>query len=199
MPGVRWLRKRLAAYRKWNRFTTSADYWESRYEKGGTSGNGSYGPLAEFKAEVINHFVQEHEITSVVEFGCGDGNQLLYAVYPRLVGLDVAREAIPMCRDKFNNDASKSFFFYDSECFVDGAGVFRADLALSLDVLYHLVEDHVFTRYMELLFQAARRFIIIYSSNHDEITSLPYERERKFTHYVPAHFPQWQLIVMFEN
>jgi len=199
IPGVLWVRAQINQYLMCRSFPGSAAYWENRYNAGGTSGVGSYGKLAEFKASVLNWFVAEKKITSVIEFGCGDGNQLLYAIYPRYIGLDVARKAIRLCQEKFKNDVTKSFFLYDPECFVDGAGVLRADLALSLDVLFHLVEDQVFTRYMGLLFQAGQRFVIIYSSNHDEITCSPHEREREFTNYVAAHFPQWELIAKIEN
>lgn len=61
---------------------TSTDYWESRYATGGTSGPGSSGKLAEFKAEVLNSFVRRDNVLSVIEFGCGDGNQLSLASYP---------------------------------------------------------------------------------------------------------------------
>lgn len=44
--------------------------------QGGTSGAGSYGVLAEFKAEVINSLLLEHSILTAIEFGCGDGSQL---------------------------------------------------------------------------------------------------------------------------
>jgi hypothetical protein len=161
IPGVLWAHAHMNQCLMWRNFPGSAAYWENRYSAGGTSGAGSYGKLAEFKASVLNRFVAEKQITSVIEFGCGDGNQLLYAMYPRYIGLDVARKAIRLCREKFQNDVTKSFFLYDPECFVDRAGVLHADLALSLDVLFHLVEDEVFTRYMELLFQAGQRFVII--------------------------------------
>jgi len=35
-------------------------------------------------------------------------------------------------------DPAKSFLLYDGACFTDRAGVFTADLAISLDVIYHL-------------------------------------------------------------
>ena len=57
------LKRRLRA----TGFTTSADYWESRYRTGGTSGAGSYNRLAEFKARVLNEFVERNDIRSVVE------------------------------------------------------------------------------------------------------------------------------------
>jgi len=199
IPGVRWARSQIGNYLRRRSFKGSSAYWEGRYRAGGTSGVGSYGHLAEFKASVLNQFVVDRAITSVIEFGCGDGNQLRYAAYPRYIGLDVAHEAIRLCRAKFEDDSTKSFFVYDPECFVDHGGVFQADLALSLDVLFHLSEDSVFARYIELLFQAARRFVIIYSSNHDEITSSPHERHREFTRHVAAHVSGWRLAEKIEN
>lgn len=85
--------------RIWRRlkFTNSKSYWESRYQKGGNSGFGSYGRLAKFKAEVLNDFVAKNSIQSVMEFGCGDGNQLKLAVYPKYIGLDVSPKAIKRC------------------------------------------------------------------------------------------------------
>ena len=71
-------------------FEGSQEYWERRYAGGGTSGAGSAGRLAAFKAQFLNDFVRAHDVTSVVEFGCGDGNQLALAAYPRYLGLDVS-------------------------------------------------------------------------------------------------------------
>ena len=42
-------------------------YWEKRYSEGGDSGNGSYGKLAEFKAKIINRFVKENQIKTIIE------------------------------------------------------------------------------------------------------------------------------------
>ena len=88
----------------------------------------------------------------MTEFGCGDGHQLLLAQYPRYIGLDISKTAIGLCKRKFSGDPTKSFFAYDGDCFVDRAGVFAADLAMSLDVVYHLVEDPTFESYMTHLF-----------------------------------------------
>ena len=35
----------------------SRKYWNNRYAKGGTSGEGSYNHLAQFKGDVINNFI----------------------------------------------------------------------------------------------------------------------------------------------
>lgn len=181
-------------------FPGSRTYWESRYAAGGTSGDGSYGLLAQFKAEVLNSFVAEHQVDTVIEFGCGDGNQLSLAEYPKYIGLDVARDAIKVCSMRFREDASKSFFLYDPECFVDRCGVFAADLAISLDVVYHLVEDSVYSAYMRHLFGAARRYVIVYSSNSDSLRSKsPHVRHRAFSHFVESDLAPWRLVSIVRN
>ena len=53
--GFRWLRSNVIGT---NNFSVS-NYWDQRYKKGGNSGAGSYGRLAEFKAEIINKFIKE--------------------------------------------------------------------------------------------------------------------------------------------
>ena len=182
-------------------FSGSQDYWESRYAKGGTSGAGSYGKLAEFKAEVLNSFVKDNGICSVIEFGCGDGNQIALADYPAYVGLDVSKTAIEMCKERFGDDKTKRFFLYDADCSVDTHSVFKAELALSLDVIYHLVEDRIFELYMRDLFSAAEKFVIIYSSDSDENPPLqaPHIKHRRFSEWVKANLPDWKLLRRIEN
>jgi hypothetical protein len=76
------------------RFPGSGDYWKRRYRGGGNSGAGSYDHLAHFKAEVINDYVRKHDIQSVIEFGCGDGNQLSLLQVPCYAGLDISPTVI---------------------------------------------------------------------------------------------------------
>lgn len=172
-------------------FDDSASYWERRYARGGTSGAGAYGAPAQAKADFLNAFVRQHEVRSVVELGCGDGNQLALADYPEYVGLDVSKTAIRLCRRQFAGDPSKSF------CRFDGIRLptqTRAELALSLDVIYHLVEDSVFEKYMSCLFAAARRYVVIYSTNDVGIVDdAPHVRHRNFTLWAEANCPQWRL------
>src|SRR5262245_48146126 len=75
-------------------FPGSANFWESVYRQGGTSGPGSYGHLARYKAEILNHFVRSNGVRRVIEFGCGDGAQLQLAEYPEYVGVDVSAAAV---------------------------------------------------------------------------------------------------------
>lgn len=157
----------------------SADYWESRYRKGRNSGSGSYNRLAKFKADVLNRFVTEHGIRTVIEFGSGDGSQLRLAEYPAYIGVDVSRTAIEGTNKLFADDPSKIFVHIDN---LDSAQ--RADLSLSLDVVYHLIEDAVFDRYMARLFDAADHFVIIYSSNSERPADSAHVRHRRFTDWI---------------
>lgn len=168
-------------------------YWELRYLLGGTSGPGSSGKYARFKASVLNRFVQEEDIQSVIEFGCGDGGQLERMSFPQYMGLDVSRQAIWRCRNRFADDDSKSFFLYDPACFVDNHNLFKADLALSLDVIYHLLNDEVFDRYMTHLFSSAERFVVIYSSNRRKRSYALHVYHRPFTKWVSSNASNWRL------
>lgn len=175
-------------------FTDSRSYWETRYTSGRDSGAGSYSHLAQFKASVLNGFVEKNDVADVIEFGCGDGSQLRLANYPRYLGVDVSPQAIALCRKRFSGDATKAFHTTGDL----PAGV-SADLALSLDVIYHLVEDEVFERYMRQLFDSARRFVIVYSSNEDRAGSAPHVRHREFTRWVADNAPQWQAVEVIRN
>ena len=149
-----------------SRFKTSADYWEQRYLSGGTSGSGSANRLAEFKANFLNEFVRNNGIASVIEFGSGDGSQLALAKYPCYLGVDVSQAAVELGREKFGG-AANIRIIHLSEFDVVSA----ADLTLSLDVIFHLVEDEVFESYMGRLFSASKRWVIIYSDAKKSSTS----------------------------
>jgi SAM-dependent methyltransferase len=173
----------------------SEAYWEQRYADGGNSGVGSYSSFARFKADVINRFVSTHHVKSVLEFGCGDGNQLRLAIYPKYLGFDVSRTAVSMCQELFKSDGTKSFGMmseYRGE---------TANLALSLDVIYHLVEDNIFENYLRLLFAASNRYVIIYSSDTDDNRGQKgrHVRHRKFTDWIGANSPTWTLAEHLPN
>jgi hypothetical protein len=178
-------------------FVGSSAYWETRYAAGGTSGAGSYGRLAHFKADFLNDFVRRNQIASVVEFGCGDGNQLSLASYPSYLGLDVATTAIAKCRQRFGDDATKSFARHDAA--VDAVRLEAAELSLSLDVVYHLVEDRVFEPYMRHLFASASKWVVVYSSNGEMDRTAPHVRHRKFTDWVEQNAADWHLKARVPN
>jgi len=197
MPLVRGL---LGLLRRMS-FSGSRRYWETRYAGDGTSGAGSYGKLAEFKADILNSFIKAHEIRSVIDFGCGDGNQLTLLDCADYIGLDISETAVKLCRKRFGADERKSFFLYDPDSFEDQRPRLKAELGLSLDVIYHLVEDGIFEQYMRRLFSAAERFVVIYSSDTDDNTHFqdPYLRHRRFSIWIQQNLSGWKLIDRIPN
>lgn len=192
IPVIGTVSRRLTSrYHTWN-FPGSANYWEEHYRRGGNSGPGSYDQMAMFKAQVLNSFVVDNQIQTVIEFGCGDGNQLSLANYQGYIGLDVSLKAIELCKARFNADTSKSFFLYHSFGFQDHHRIFRAELALSLEVIFHITEDTVYENYMSHLFGAAERYVIIFSSNFNSSQSV-HMRHHCFTDWVTQHCTDWRL------
>lgn len=178
-----------------DKFNSSSQYWIDRYSMGGNSGKGSYGKLAKFKADILNRFVTENNVLSVIEYGFGDGNQLQLAKYATYIGFDVSPDAVIKCRKLFQQDGSKSFFLvseYQNQ---------QAELTLSLDVLYHLVEDAVFDEYMKKLFDSSKRFVIIYSTDTENNFpgQAPHVRHHKFMSWVDANAPCWRLSKRIES
>lgn len=88
-----------------------SDYWEDRYRAGGTSGSGSYGRLAQWKAIILNNLVERNGILRVLELGCGDGNQLSFSTYPQYVGLDISAAVVAMCRQRFRDRNWRFYVF----------------------------------------------------------------------------------------
>jgi len=176
-------------------FQGSEDYWKDRYEAGGNSGDGSYNQLAEFKAEILNTFVSEEKITSVIEYGCGDGNQLSLAQYPKYIGFDVSPNAITRCLKRFSNDETKTFKL------MEPCGDETAELTLSLDVIYHLIEDTIFVDYMNRLFDSSEKFVVIYASDTDDNPEdmAAHVKHRKFSKWINDHKAEWRQIRHIPN
>lgn len=174
---------------------SSKNYWEKRYKKNKNSGPGSYGRLAKFKAEIINNFVTEHNIQNITEFGCGDGNQLSYYKFKNYVGFDVSQKAIDMCKQKFSKDNNKKF--YTLENYYQQ----KADLTLSIDVIFHLIEDEVYNSYMEMLFQNASKYVVIYSSNNPNLNTkkAKHVKHRCFTDWINQNASNWNLYQKINN
>ena len=170
----------------------SAAYWERRYGAGGASGTGSEGRLAGFKAGFVNAFMRHNGVASLLDLGCGDGRQAALLDVANYVGVDVSPTTIARCRRRFAGDPRRRFQLAD-------APLQPAELALSMDILFHLVEDTVFDTYLDRLFGSATRYVLVYASNVDLAWPVPHVRHRAFTPLVAARFPDWRLAAHIPN
>jgi hypothetical protein len=171
---------------------SSAAYWEARYEAGGTSGAGSCGALARYKAATVNSFIAANDISSMIDLGCGDASQLALLKPPGdYVGVDISPTVLACCASRHPD----RHFVTPNEL----NQIPAADLTLSLDVLYHLIEDSIFSAMIGTLFTKATRFVMIYSSNADAAWPAPHVRHRRFTSHVAANAPSWRLLAHLPN
>ena len=111
---IRWLlpesffeyRRRLLRKKMWNcnAGRSAGDVFAEIYSKnlwGGTagelcSGTGSSGPVADAYCDMVNHFVKQHGINSIVDIGCGDfkiGRKIASGVQS-YVGIDVVSDVV---------------------------------------------------------------------------------------------------------
>jgi SAM-dependent methyltransferase len=141
-------------YKKW---------WDDWYASGRTSGAGSRGVLAEFKADVMNDFLSNHTIHSVVEFGCGDGYNLALMKYKKYLGLDVSKTSIKLCTAIFKEDTTKSFMLYDPNFFTN-KNFNQVDLVVCLDVLYHIINEDEYKKVLDDIFSYEAPYVILYTT-----------------------------------
>ena len=179
----------------------SKSYWNNRYKNGGNSGDGSYGYLKDYKLDIINNFIQDKNIDSIIDLGCGDGNQIDGLDINKYYGYDVSETIIKKCKELYKNKSNFKFFISNQENYI------KSDLGISLDVIYHLVEDHIYKEYLNNLCEYSNKYIIIYSNNynantHDPLTNAQYAnhvKPRNFTQYINDNFPKWKLDHIIKN
>lgn len=173
----------------------SGKYWERRYSAGGNSGAGSYGRLAKFKAEVINELVSKYEIKTVIDWGVGDGNQLDLLVVPHYVGVDVSSTVVKQARRKWAEDASKRFIHTSELPFSE-----KFELSMSIDVIFHLIEDKVFDQYMKRLVDSSSKYVLVYSSDKTGVRVPGFHvLHRKFSEWININRPELKMIMQVPN
>ena len=113
--------------------------------------------MAEFKAKVINDFIKEHYIQSLLDYGVGDGNQLKLIETTNIsyIGLDVSQTIITKCKDIFKEDTNKKFILINDFDFNQHINTNSVELSISCDVIYHLIDDKIYFEYLDNLFKSS--------------------------------------------
>lgn len=170
---------------------TPAGYWERRYRDGRTSGAGSEGDEGAYKADYITRFLAKHNVATVVDWGCGDGQVLELIKFPKITrytGIDVSQTIIDRMRAKFPQH--RFIGPSDTHAWEDA---YR--MAISMDVLFHLPDDRDYFGYLDHLFNSAIHHVVIYSTNTDEGKTARHVFRRKFTEDIAERFLDWELKV----
>lgn len=178
-------------------YKSTSLYWEYRYATKGNSGSGSYGRLSEFKAEIFNKFVDDNKIKSILDLGCGDGNQISLFKMDNYFGLDVSKTIIKSNQKRFKNDKTKTFLIYNNKN-IDYFKKNKVELCISFDVLFHLVENDIFITYLNNLFNTSTKYVLIYSSNQ-YLNISPYEFHRPILSVIEKNFKEWELFDVINN
>ncbi len=136
-------------------------YWERRYAGGGDSGEGSRGPNATAKAAYLDALTEATPpISSVIDWGCGDGQVLEALEYSgAYVGVDLSTTIIERNRARFPGRR-----FEHADDIPDGR---VAELAISSDVLHHFTDDADFLAYLDRVFGSASSAVAIFATDHD--------------------------------
>lgn len=165
---------------------TPAGYWDSRYLKGGDSGAGSRGDTGRDKALFVNDVIQRHGISSVIDWGCGDGQVLTHMTHAiGYLGIDVSQVVL----DRVRGEHPSRLF-----CLPEEAEGVTADLALSMDVLFHFPDDADYFAYLQNLFRSADHMVLIYATDYDGGQTARHVRRRNFTPDITRRYPAWRLV-----
>jgi hypothetical protein len=167
-------------------------YWQDRYKKRKNSGHGSYGILAKYKADVLNAFIKENDIKELIDFGCGDGNNMRLFEIGSYTGIDICPELI-----------GKLQLNYPEKIFALIPAKDKYELTISFDVIYHLIEDHIFNSHMQDLFNYSSKYVVIYSSDTEEEyngkQSALHVRQRNFTKWIEQNAKDFKLLKYIKN
>lgn len=167
-----------------------AEYWERRYSKGYNSGAGSIGKNAKFKAQEVNKVIISNRIQSVIDWGCGDG-KVSARIAPKVkkyVGVDVSPTVVKRLQREY---PKYKFYLHDAP------GI-KCDLALSMDVLFHLVDDRGYYAHLDKLFGSSKRLVLIHSTNKDQNNN-NHVRHRPIITDIESHQPAWVLSKCWEG
>lgn len=170
-----------------------AAYWERRYRDGRTSGAGSEGDEGAYKATYVSKFIAEHDVKTVVDWGCGDGQvlELIDLHDAQYIGVDIS----PLMVARLRNDETfpgPRYLFHTVDSYSTGTRT-QFELGLSMDVLFHFPDDRDYGEYLLRLFMCAEKYVIIYSTNYASGRTSRHVFRREFTSDIAEHFPDWEL------
>jgi len=140
-------------------------YWESRYKNGQNSGAGSYGDNADFKAMIIDRIIKDYDVESLLDIGCGDGNQIsLVKSQVDYCGYDISSTTIKNCELKFKGDDRKQFHVFDPMVYNPSPAW---DMTMCLDCLFHITIEEEWLKTIECICNCAENVVLIVTNTEE--------------------------------
>lgn len=163
---------------------TGVGYWDDRWVNGPEC-PGSVGDQAMSKAAWLNSVIYDLDVRSLVDWGCGDGSQAALVNVGMYVGVEVAPSAWEA--------ASVALATRDNCCIVlapPGQSItIRADMAVSMDVVFHLTADHEYEEWLARVFGSATKFVAVHGTDYESVPN-GHMRHHEVTRDAP---PDWTL------
>lgn len=121
-----------------NQNINTKDYWERRFSSNDWENNNGSWQTASFARGQIPHFKIKSDFKGeLLDFGCGTGDAMpvyhQYFPYAKLIGIDIAENAVVKCREKYGAIAS----FTQG----DHLNVPNTDIIIASNVFEHLTDD----------------------------------------------------------
>jgi hypothetical protein len=155
-------------------------YWDERYRKGRTSGEGSVGRKRAWKWDIIKKYARN--IEKVVDVGCGDLSFWEGLDCENYTGIDISS-----CVIAKNNELRPNWKFICSpaEEFVEGVS---GDIVLCMDVLFHIMSDSAYERILRNLTQYSNEWIFIHTWSNNPFRF--FSRFRRAYYYLEDRQPK---------
>jgi len=148
-----------------------------------------------FKSNIINNFNEKNKIKSIIDYGFYNNSNEIKLINTRnklYIGLDVNKTNIQKCKKIFKNDKTKKFINLDE--ITNTNNNLRADLVLSFNIIYNLLDEKIYKQYIENIFLMSKKYVIIYSPN------LNYNIKKiNFIEYIFENCHQFNLIEIVKN
>ncbi len=176
----------------------SQNYWRIRNRDLSASGSGSRGSLLDYKVEFINSLISRLAVTSLIDWGFGDGALASRIQVQDYLGIEISEDLVNRMLTSPATEINNHKYILSGQY----TGNVR-ELALSIDVIYHLTEDSTYHSYMANLFSSSSKYVLIYSSGLYDTKDLPsaiHVRHRDLHRYHTANLQtEFSIEGIFKN
>lgn len=118
-----------------------------------------------------------------------------YLEIARYTGVDISEDIVENARTRFNDRPDWNFILSEDV----NEKLEPHDMSLSLDVIFHLIEDDVFDQYMRDLFRFAKTHVLIYSTDNEGSGKVPHFRSRHYSAWIRDNAAGWHLTRTYNN